>query len=405
AALHSLLASLSPRDRFRLIAFSDQVRSYNQTWMSGTRESIRDADQWVDNLRAEGGTNISGALEEAFRANSSSERVPFVVFVTDGLPSIGETNPERIAELAEHARGRTRVFAFGVGYDVNTYLLDRLSAAARGSTQYVKPGESVERAVGTMANRIRFPVLTDLKIANTPVRIEDVYPRNLPDLFAGEELIILGRYSGSGSGEVSVVGQRSGRGTERAFASAEFKAHELGNDFIPKLWASRKVGFLSQQLRLRGHNQELVEELRETALRYGVLSEYTSYLVQEAPPPVAVSTTGATGRGAVMDASKATLRLEAKSVAAANEVAAEEGVARVTNAAAIDEKRYATVAIEPFSEAYFAMLKALPELKPFWRTSAKATVDGKNIRIKLTAGGVTRLDASRITEIVKKFRT
>ncbi len=276
-ALHALIGSLGPNDRFRLIAFSDQVRSYRRGFTVATPADREAARNWVDRLQAEGGTNISGALNEAFEAESPESRVPFVIFITDGLPSVGEQNPERIAARVEQIRGRARVFAFGVGYDVNTYLLDRLSAAARGSTQYVQPSEDVERAIGRLAQKIQRPVLTDLRIVDSPGQLEEVYPAQLPDLFAGEELVIFGRYDGRNAirAPVTITGRRAGR-TESFSTMVVLPAHELNNDFIPKLWASRKVGALSQHIKLNGPNAELLDQLRETALRYGIVSEYTS---------------------------------------------------------------------------------------------------------------------------------
>ncbi len=186
AALRQLLSSLGNRDRFRLIAFSSRVWSHDSEWTRATAANVRDARRWVDGLQANGGTNIEGALDEAFRLDSDAERLPMVIFLTDGLPSVGEENPEELAAQAERTRQNARVFAFGVGFDVNTYLLDRLSDAGRGATQYVRPGEDVEEAVGQMVQKVRHPVLADLEIADGPVQFTEVYPERLPDLFAGE---------------------------------------------------------------------------------------------------------------------------------------------------------------------------------------------------------------------------
>ncbi|MGH7574255.1 MAG: VWA domain-containing protein, partial [Longimicrobiales bacterium] len=279
-AVRQLLGTLSPEDRFRLIRFSSGVESYRSDWTSATSEAVRVARQWVGALSAGGGTNIAGALDETFRATSPEARLPVVVFMTDGEPTVGETNPERIARRAEAAAGRARVFAFGVGYDVNTVLLDRLGVATRGTAQYVDAGEDVERTVGLLAAKIRRPVLGDLAIEGAPVRVIEVYPQRLPDLFAGEELLIFGRYEGAGDGVVAISGQRNGR-AERYAASASFTDHGADNNFIPRLWASRKLGALAQQVRLNGADPELIDEIRNTALRYGLLSEYASYLVQE----------------------------------------------------------------------------------------------------------------------------
>ncbi|MEJ2504201.1 MAG: VIT domain-containing protein, partial [Gemmatimonadota bacterium] len=238
AALRQLLGSLGDDDRFRLIAFSNRVRATGNGWSRPTPEEVREARRWIDGLVADGGTNIAGALEEALRLETPDDRLPVVVFLTDGLPTVGERDPERIAAAADARRGAARVFAFGVGYDVNTYLLDRLGEAGRGSTAYVEPGEDVERALSVLASKITHPVLTDLAIDGAPVRLEEVYPGALPDLFAGEELVVFGRYAGAGGGELRVRGRRSGR-TERFAVAAEFPASTAANDYIPRLWAAR----------------------------------------------------------------------------------------------------------------------------------------------------------------------
>ena len=242
----------------------------------------------MEQLTADGGTNIEAALREAFQASSPDSRLPIVLFVTDGIPSVGEQNPERIAAQAEQARGRSRIFAFGVGYDVNTYLLDRLTAAGRGATQYVQTDGEVETALGSLITKISTPVLTDLQLADAPASLRDIYPTQLPDLFAGEELVIFGRYGSTDArhGPLVITGRRNGV-TERFSVNAAFPSNDQGNDFIPRLWASRKVGVLTRTMRLEGSTPALEREIRETAMRYGILSEFTSYLVQE--PVVAVN--------------------------------------------------------------------------------------------------------------------
>jgi Ca-activated chloride channel homolog len=433
-ALHTLLQSLSANDRFRLIAFSDQVRVYRNEWLPATGLPLRNAEEWIDRLRAEGGTNIAGALDEAFVAESPANRLPFVIFITDGLPSIGEQNPERIANRVENARGRARVFAFGVGYDVNTYLLDRLSAAARGTTQYVRPSEDVERAIAALATKIRFPVLADLKIGNTPVRMDEVYPVDLPDLFADEELVIVGRYHATRTVTVPVTvtvsGNRAGR-REAYSTTAQFADHSLDNDYIPKIWASRKVGYLSQQLRLHGNNKEILDDLRETALRYGILSEFTAYLVQEpvtvadqdvrqqramAPAPMA-----AVGASAVANAEASRMRREAKTAVAADMASESQQSMAAAGSRMVAGRAFKkesggwvdvmhranrnVIVIEPFSDAYFSLLRALPELQPYWKSLTDVTISGKRTSIKLAAGGAKQLDAARIADIVARFRT
>src|SRR5882672_778691 len=269
-ALTQLVGSLRETDRFRLVAFSGGVRRYASGWTNASAANRSDAATWIRSLDAEGGTNIAGALAEAYAEPPDAEALGVVVFLTDGLPSVGESDPERIAERAEQGRGRFRVFAFGVGDDVNTYLLDRLTERARGTTEYVRPGENIERAVGALTAKVASPVLTDLALS--------AQPGSLPDLFAGDEMVVFGRMRGMGNeASVTVRGRRNGR-------QEEFRTTvPAGNDarYIEQLWAARKAGALSREIRLRGQTRELIDALKQLALRYGILTEYTSYLVQE----------------------------------------------------------------------------------------------------------------------------
>ena len=448
-ALNQLLGSLGRNDRFRLIRFSSGVSSWRAGWTPATEAELQQAREWVDDLRAEGGTNISGALAEAFRAVSPEDRLPVVVFMTDGLPSAGETEPERIAEQASRDAGRARVFAFGVGYDVNTYLLDRLGAAGRGSTQYVEPGEDVEEALGVLAAKIRHPVLTDLEIAGSPVEFEEIYPRQLPDLFAGEELVVFGRYRAArrdATGALAVRGLRNGR-PERFTTQALFPEHETDNDWVARLWASRKLGVLQQEIRLNGANPELVEEIRRTALRYGLLSEYTSYLVQEPGivaggldrrndavfgMPAAPAARAQVGAASVVAAEEARASRDVRSLADMQAAQKSMGERQALNLESIvvtgRAPAYRTVAgrvfadrdgvwvdgavdakvrkveIEPFGEAYFALLRRLPELEPYWQAFETVEVSGRAVSLRLVTGGAKRLGAAELERLVREFR-
>lgn len=448
-ALQQLLGTLGDDDRMRLIAFSSGVRPWRESWTRATRSEIEDARRWVDRLRADGGTNIHDALDAAFSETSPADRLPIVIFMTDGLPTNGETRPDRIAAMAESERGRTRVFAFGVGFDVNTYLLDKLSEAARGSTQYVRPGEDVEQAVSLLAAKVRHPVLTDLALDMGRIDIDEVYPRELPDLFAGGELVLFGRYSGSATTEIRVSGRRGGR-VERYSTQAEFGARNPADEYIPRLWASRKLGDLDRRIRSaqadgasRDQVQELIDELRTTALRYGLLSEYTSYLVQEpgvfaAAPmapgvaaPAAVSGQAAVARAedarrsrevtsvTQMDAAQAFAaeRLELATIVvtgASGKNAADGGARSIAgrtfelkdgvwrDAAHTDRQRVLEIAA--WSDAYFEVIRALPEAALVLRELDSVLIAGRQVSLRIGTTGVESLGAAAVRRLVAQFR-
>ena len=441
-ALHRLLGTLNPADRFRLIAFSNAVRAQRPGWTAATRPNVEDARTWVDALSASGGTNIAGALEEAFRASAGDGRLPVTIFITDGQPTVGETNPDRIAASVEASRKDARIFAFGVGYDLHTYLIERVAAAGRGTVEYVEPGENVESAVGSLAAKISHPVLVDLAFGASPVKLKDVQPTQLPDLFAGEELVVFGRYerpAGGRSGELAITATRNGR-RERFAAQVDFPDHVAAGAYIPGLWASRKIGELMRTIRVEGETAARIAAVRELALRYGLLTEYTSYLVQEpgaaerfaagrvaadGHPPMAAAPVAASGQSAVQSAQLAAERRRAGTAAQLAQAEA-SAVDRLMAGAANPAERIVAgrrfhldsgvwtdrghkagarvVHIEPFSRAYFDLLASLPELKAYATGFEAVIVAGTRVSIRMAPGGRPALTAAERRAIVADFR-
>ncbi|MGH7518520.1 MAG: VIT domain-containing protein [Gemmatimonadales bacterium] len=452
AALRQMLGTLDRADRFRLIAFSTHIRAFRPEFTRAEHADIAEAQRFVDALVPEGGTNIAGALDAALgweggqggrRTEDDAGRLAVVLFITDGLPSVGEQVPDRIAASAAARRGERRIFTVGIGHDVNTYLLDRLAAEGHGSAEYVAPGASVEEALGTLSAKIRHPALLDLRIDRAPVELVELAPHRLPDLFHGEEMVIFGRYRGRGAGSVAISGDRNGR-RERFSVSAEFGAHSSDNDFIPRLWASRRIGDLTRQIRLEGGSQVLIEQVRDLGLRYGILTEYTSYLVQEpeaiagrpvlpAVPlreararnrswPAAVA--AQTGADAFERAQASAKLREVKSLADADAASgrAEANIAggpssatralagRVfvrrggvwTDATHHDSLQVTVVA--PFSDAYFALVRALPELTPWLRAGDEVLVAGRRASIRIGPAGITAWRHGDLERLALAFR-
>lgn len=440
-ALIQLLGSLRESDRFRVVAFSSGVRRYAQGWTAATTEGRRDAATWIRSLDAEGGTNIAGALTEAFSEAPAEQALGVVVFLTDGQASQGETDPERIAERAEQSRGRFRVFSFGIGDDVNTYLLDRLTERARGTTEYVRPGENIERAVGSLAAKVASPVLTDVALsAGAGVELYDVQPGSLPDLFAGDEMVVFGRYRGAGSGErsVTVRGRRNGRQEEFRTTFGDLENGDAR--YIEQLWAARKAGALSREIRLRGQTRETMDALKQLALRYGILTEYTSYLVQEptlalrgaaenrqmqAPAAAPADQAGATsvGRAAQERSMRDAVHLESVVVTANGAVTGFDGArarSGINPTQRIGGRLFTmrdstwtdlghgdslhVVSIAPYSDAYFALLKVLPDLREAASLEPAVLVAGRRVSIKIGEGGKTRWLPGELERLVREFR-
>ncbi len=290
-ALKYCLANLGPKDRFAMIHFATTVNKYQDNFLAGTTEEIERAKKWVDALEATGGTAIDDALSAALAMRTKDDGRTFtVVFFTDGRPTIGETNTDKIlANVAKKNTTNTRLFTFGVGDDVNASMLDKLADDSRALSTYVRESEDIEVRVSSLFSKISNPVLANLKLTVSPgVSLSEVYPPQLPDLFHGSQLVILGRYTGQGHAAVKLTGN-VGKETREVVYELNFpdKTSDAKN-FVEDLWARRKVGYLLDQIRLNGEKKELVEEVVTLAKRYGITTPYTSYLITpDAVVPVA----------------------------------------------------------------------------------------------------------------------
>jgi Ca-activated chloride channel family protein len=278
-ALRFVLERLNPNDRFNILTFNDTIDTYAETLRSAERAD--EAGDFVDDLQAGSGTNINGALLEALRL-LPGERPELVIFLTDGQPTVGIRDPDTIiGNVSDAVTPSTRLFVFGVGDDVNTVLLDTLAEENRGVSQYVRPDEDVAAAVSSFYEKVSTPVLADIELDFGDIEVTDVYPQPLPDLFAGTQLVVVGRYEGEGTVTLRLTGTVNGRVQTLAYEGQEFPQRATEMNFLPRLWATRKIGYLLREIRLHGDNDELVDEVVELSLRYGVMTPYTSFLVEE----------------------------------------------------------------------------------------------------------------------------
>lgn len=331
-ALDYILQNLNPGDRFNVVSFSTGVRQFARGLQPASQ--AEQARLFVDGLEAGGSTDINRALLETL-AQVDPQRPTVVVFLTDGLPTVGETESQRILDNVRQAIGRNvQLFSFGVGYDVDTVLLDSISQENRGASAYVQPFEAIDEAVSDFYQKIATPVLSGLTLEVSPGQVEDLYPYPLPDLFAGNQLVLAGRYRDGGPVTVTLAGMVNGQEKRYTFDDLSLR-DEGGEAFIARLWATRKVGHLINQVRLEGSNQELIDEIVHLSTTYGIVTPYTSFFV---PEPVIARSFGdvlstPTPRAVVevekqVGADAAAALAAAPAAASAGEAAVQESLAR-----------------------------------------------------------------------------
>ncbi len=285
-ALQFCVENLNDGDRFEILRFSTEVEPLFDKLVEATKQNRARANEFIEGLKPIGGTAIDDALKKALGLTppgvGGQQRVFVVIFLTDGKPTIGTTDEAQIVAGVKKANeGRTRVFCFGIGTDVNTHLLDKITEETRAVSQYVLPEEDLEVKVSNFFSKIKEPVLANPTLKFTgDVRVTKLYPSPLPDLFRGDQLVLVGRFSGRGDSAVVLEGTVNG--AQRKFTyEVCFPREADDHEFIPRLWATRRVGYLLDEIRLHGENSELKDEVTELARKYGIVTPYTAYLIVE----------------------------------------------------------------------------------------------------------------------------
>ena len=287
AALLYGIRILRPQDRFNIISFAGEERLMEVGMIHADPKGTARGEEFVKDLKAVGGTNINQSLLTALGQfqDVDRERAKILVFLTDGLPTVGVTQIDRIIENVRTTRKPgVRLFTFGVGYDVNTALLDKLAAENGGVAEYIEPKENLEVKVSNFFARINHPVLNEVTLDMGGVQTDLVYPRAIPDIFKGSQVTLIGRYRNDADLEhinLTLTGLSAGMSRSYNYENLRFPLRTEKNDYLPRLWATRRVGWLMEQVRTNGENQELRDEIVDLGTRYGIVTPYTSYLALE----------------------------------------------------------------------------------------------------------------------------
>lgn len=422
---------LRPQDRFNVISFAGEEHLMETGLIAADDKGRQRGAVFVKALKPVGGTNINQSLLASLRqfGDGDRERPKILVFMTDGLPTVDETNVAKIVEnIRKASKPGVRLFTFGVGYNVNTALLDKLAAENGGVADYVEPKEDLEVKVSNFFTKVNYPVLTDLQLDMAGAQTDLVYPRGIPDVFRGSQVTLIGRYSNTtnlDSVRLRLTGKSGGASRTYTYDNLSFPLRAESNDYLPRLWATRRVGWLMEQVRTNGEQKELRDEIVDLGTRYGIVTPYTSYLALEegdvsrltaspgfrrssgggfgnlnapkagapnSPPSVSITT----GAEAVQQSKRARAQQQAETL---KDEARSDAVKRVagktfylidgvwTDSEFKPESRLPETVSSFGSEEYFALLKQYPKLGSYFALGERVVVvfEGRVYRVNASS--------------------
>jgi Ca-activated chloride channel family protein len=422
------ISILRPQDRFNVISFAGEEHLMEPGLVAADEKGRQRGEAFVKSLRPGGGTNINQSLLASLRQFEEGSRPRMLVFLTDGLPTVDETNPTRIVDNVRKAtRAGIRLFTFGVGYDVNTSLLDKLAAENGGVADYVEPKEDLEVKVSNFFTKVNYPVLTDLQLDLAGVDTDLIYPRSVPDVFRGSQVTLIGRYRNKSDVEslrLKLSGKSGGASRSYMYENLRFPLRSDANEYLPRLWATRRVGWLMEQVRTNGEQKELRDEIVDLGTRYGIVTPYTSYLALEGEEnrqitgllpsrgyvgggnsalgglrpmaaPKAADATVSTGAVAVQESKRAREQQQTERITEDRPSAVVRRVAGKTfylrdgiwtDAELSAEAKLPETVLSFGSEEYFALLKQKPALANFFSLGERVVVvfEGRVYRVTST---------------------
>ena len=423
-----------------MISFAGEEHLMESGLISADDKGRQRGEAFVKALKPVGGTNINQSLLASLSqfSENNRERPKIMVFLTDGLPTVGITNvPQIVENVRKASKPGVRLFTFGVGYDVNTSLLDKLAAENGGTADYVEPKEDLEVRVSNFFTKVNYPVLTNLKLDMADAKTDLVYPRGVPDLFRGSQVMLIGRYSNDAnlnSMRLTLTGQSGSSTRTYTYDNISFPLRNEENDYLPRLWATRRVGWLMEQVRSNGEQKELRDEIVDLGTRYGIVTPYTSYLAAEpqnqnlytmtpgvvpltpqqrsanqgflgglrsqpkAAPDAAQSVVVDTGAAAVAQSKRARMQREADKLDEADDVR-KDAVRRVdvktfylidgvwTDSEFKADAHLPETKLSFASEEYFALLKQQPKLASYFALGERVVVvfEGRVYRVSGSA--------------------
>ena len=302
-ALKYVLKNLNNRDYFSIITYDDKVSDFTSEHLQATEENIKKGLAFAAGVVSSGGTDLNGALTRALDKIGALDaaRPKYIIFLTDGLPTVGETDIDKIIKnVDEKVKANARIFTFGVGYDVNTKLLDKVAMDSRGLPFYVAEKEDIEKSVSDLYTSIQNPVMTGISISFSGQTISYTYPDNLPDLFRNAQLLLAGKYTPGGESTLTIKGTFANEEKTLTYPVNFATAVTEEYQFLGRLWAQRRIGFLTDQIRKSGSSKELVDEITQLGLRFGIVTEHTSFLITEETQSKARLAKAAGSRSATM---------------------------------------------------------------------------------------------------------
>jgi Ca-activated chloride channel family protein len=282
-ALTTMVDLLNPGDAFNIVSFSTDIVSFKEDLVSADNDTKAQAYTFINTLAESGLTNIEGALKRALAHAWVDTCVKSIVFLTDGKPTWPvESNASRIIDTVKHHSEGTDIalHTFGIGEGIEKSFLMQCAKENSGFFYHITEDDSISLVLSSFFKKISYPLIRDVSVSFGGLVTYDTYPKTLPNLYAGTQLAVLGRYKKGGEYTVECDGVQHSTPLSIS-AHLGFPAQSANQPFVPRMWASAKIDYLLYEIAVKGEIGELVDNVKNLGKKYNIITPYTSMLVVE----------------------------------------------------------------------------------------------------------------------------
>ncbi|EAR60650.1 VIT and vWA domain-containing protein [Neptuniibacter caesariensis] len=270
------LSNLSPNDRFRIVLFNNQARSFTQGYLPADKTTVENTLNQLDQIQPGQGTNLYAGLQTGIN-QLDSDRSTAIVLVTDGVANVGTTHKSKFLNLLEQKD--VRLFTFIMGNSANRPLLEEMTRVSNGFAMSISNSDDIVGQLMLAQGKMTHAAMRDIEVEVVGVRSKDmVKPRLANTLYHGQQLTLFGHYYKPGEAEIRLTGSING---EKKTYTTRFQLPDTSTDHpeLERLWAFAAIEELQAEMDYLGSDKDTEQAIVDTAVEYGLVTDYTSMVV------------------------------------------------------------------------------------------------------------------------------
>ena len=273
------LAKLPSNDRFKIITFNDQAHDITSGYQTVTPEHVEQSLNTLLKMGVNGGTNLYAGIEKALK-KLDADRASAIILVSDGVANVGTTEKKSFLTLLD--KRDVRLYSFIMGNSANRPLLEGMSNISHGFYASISNADDLMGQVILATSKMTHQAMRDIKLNIDGIRVSDLSHEDFNTVYRGQQLTFFGHYYGEGIASLELTGKINGQKVSYK-TKVDFDNGQSLHPELERLWAFSKIKKLESEMDYLGESDDSKQAIKDIALEYGLVTNYTSLIVVDEP--------------------------------------------------------------------------------------------------------------------------